>query len=195
MNIKTCVQNCPEESDIIIDDVCTNESCPAKTLKQEEGTDIRCVSSCSKDRKLYNGTCVVNCPVDKSHNYNGICVTACPDDKPRALKSGGKECIDNCNDRKLFLEGECIYSYQCDSPMFEFDGACIARCPKMYRFSTVYACVKETTLRLYCLAFALLLGFIILYSRRVLLDYATVIYMCIKRVSVTFFLSKLLPPK
>lgn len=122
-----CVKSCPSEDPFVFKNVCVDE-CPGDKLL-DEATKM-CVDKCARDKGLFNKTCYLKCPSKLKYIHNSECKAECPSSAPVALEKERFICRESCPDSgNLFNEsGDCIYSFACDEPMFEYKGLCISKC-------------------------------------------------------------------
>ncbi|XP_060602642.1 proprotein convertase subtilisin/kexin type 5-like [Ruditapes philippinarum] len=123
----SCVRKCPKDVPYQINGMCV-ESCPGNKLNNL--TTKVCVDQCAKTVGEFNRSCYSRCPKHIKYIFNARCVSECPSSHPVALEKDRFVCRKSCGDSKLFRDGECIESYLCDDPMFEYNDKCLHRCPE-----------------------------------------------------------------
>ncbi|XP_045211434.2 proprotein convertase subtilisin/kexin type 5-like [Mercenaria mercenaria] len=125
----TCFNDCPKPAPYIDQNSCV-KNCPGDKM-----IDIKtkvCVDKCANDRGLFNHSCHYNCPDKKKYIFDAHCVSECPRSHPVAIKENRFICQKSCENEQIFKDGECISKYDCDDPMFVYEGLCLRKCPDAF---------------------------------------------------------------
>ncbi|XP_060557205.1 proprotein convertase subtilisin/kexin type 5-like isoform X2 [Ruditapes philippinarum] len=185
----SCLTSCPDDLPFQVNNVCV-EKCPENKLTTL--TTKVCVDKCASDYGEFNRSCHSNCPQHIKYIFNARCVSECPSSHPVALENDRFVCRKSCGGSKLFRDGECIESYSCDDPMFEYDGWCLRKCPD--GFVWFISCQNTLVAKIAIGILTMLLVVLFHLSRHFLLDFITAARLIFKSKEMIVKMEKQLIP-
>ncbi|KAH3880635.1 hypothetical protein DPMN_004554 [Dreissena polymorpha] len=176
LKTSTCVASCPATYPYVEDNVC-NSKCSNNFITNNKSFGIECVEKCPNDKFSFNNTCVTECTADAKYEYKGFCFKTCPSESRFGVTENKRNhCIKQCENSKLFLNGQCVYSYECKNPMFEFQEQCLTQCPSGYVYSLSQGCLNVAHVRTAIIVILLTLACICLYCWKIIRDCVWITY-------------------
>lgn len=125
-----CVSNCPDRKRLPVDGQCMachevgkyDDGSKCVDICQDLHHEYRCVEKCPKNFKIFNKTCVVDCPVTAPIQIRNFWDYSSP-----------YKCVQSCNKGEFVYKNRCVY--RCDDyDYFIFKNTCVETCPQDARF-------------------------------------------------------------
>lgn len=95
-----------------------------------------CVSQCTPNEYIHNGSCVTSCPTETVYISEKQCLNSCPLDKPMRRKDEINNkiiCLRECSNQDYIYDNFCIN--QCPKDLsLAFNRACVDKCPQSHPF-------------------------------------------------------------
>lgn len=159
-----CVSNCPDSKRLPVDGECMachevgkyDDGSKCVDICQDLHHEYRCVDNCPKQFKIFNKTCVRNCPKIAPlsiliHDYNTNiieyrCVKSCHEDKPYLNKNN---CVKWCDYQDFISNKTCVKKCPVDAPYISnnyvkdtYNKECLKHC-KDSDYSLNYSCMGK----------------------------------------------------
>ena len=131
MNMGECVEYCPAEHDVILDNKCTPGPCPDKyKFYFRDGSMPRCLQQCPSDQYHVPGSyeCRDHCVEPFKFVSENYCLPRCPEDSHFYLKES-HQCVKMCPEHGN--AGTCIRI--CPEPHV-YNGTCLSSCPAAAKY-------------------------------------------------------------
>ena len=133
MNMGECIEYCPPEHDVIVDNQCTPGPCPDKyKFYFRDGNMTRCLQQCSSHQYHVPGSpkCIDHCVEPFKFASDNYCLPRCPEDSHFYLKES-HQCVKMCP-----MDGNretCIRICPAGRPHV-YNDTCLSSCPSAAKY-------------------------------------------------------------